>query len=155
MRLKLLALPTILALSSCGPHAPAVDDCTIDPTGLSCIKAHPQAKQPSYYHLTPLEAYGDLCLSTGDFLVEKLYTLTLEDNLVACNKAAVLKPRVDDCAVDGKDTVTNSLVVCSDGVSTNVLSWAQAERFLCVSTADFEILRNYQNSLIQGIANCP
>lgn len=154
MESKLWALPIILILSSCGPHAPLVDDCVIAPLEMDCHRARPAPKQDPAYSKSPKNSTGYLCNSTGDFLVRKLYIITLENNLAKCVQTPVVNPKVNDCVVYGQDTVANSLVFCSDGVASNTLSWGQAVGQLCLSSADFEKEKVYRNSLIQDIAAC-
>jgi hypothetical protein len=131
---------------------PAVDHCAIDPSELFCYRAHPQNKSDTTYTLTPIEAHdnGYICTPPGDFLVERSYLIQLETNAEKCIQTPVVQPRVNDCGIDG----VNAIVFCADGITSKAYDWKEAQGFLCFSPADFEIERNYRNTLIQDIANC-
>lgn len=149
MQLKKL-LPLIM-LSSCGPHAPFVNDCLIDQSLMECSGRVGSPKAGiTNYSLTPLKANKYICQSTADFLLSKLYIITLEKNLAKCVKTTVPHPTVHDCAVDGE----KQLVYCSDGIDLNVLTWKEAYKYLCVSPTDFTLLSVYRKQLLEDIANC-
>lgn len=137
-------------------HAPLIDDCTIEPNDVICNHSRTKAgpKQPPTYNLTPLKATGYLCYSTGDFVVAKYYLITLEDNLAKCIQTPIEQPKVSDCVIAGASTAASSMVYCSDGVASNGLTWLKAQTYLCLSPADYQLEKIYQNTLIQDIANC-
>lgn len=150
-----LSLPLIILslLSGCATlHAPAFDHGVIEPSRIFFLYAHPPSKNVSSYTHTPIEAEedGDFCWSPGDFLVEDLYVSELENNLVACNKAPIAKPKVSDCHVDGG----NAILFCTDGESWNALTFPQATGYPCARQPGFEALRNYRDGLLSGISSC-
>lgn len=151
MRLKILPLLTILILSSCGPHVPFVDDCLIDTTLVRCNgKRGPQKGQVSGYNLTPLQAHKYICQSNPDALNSKLYVLDLETNLAKCIKSVIPQPKVSDCSIDGN----KSMLYCSDGTSSMILTWAEAYKYECVSLTDSTLLTVYKDGLLNDIASC-
>lgn len=148
--LKLSLLLTTLILSSCGPHAPIVDDCAIAPSLMKCYRQRVQKNQPHAYSLTPAQADKYVCQLTSDFLNSRIYILNLENHLAKCDKTPVVKPTVSDCGVDG----AIAEVFCSNGVGGNWLTWEQAEGMVCFSLSDFELGKAYVNTLIQDIGSC-
>lgn len=140
-------MPLLLIASACGLKAPVTTTCVINGAVLNCSNG----KKKQDKTITAAQADRYLCESPADFLNSALYIIHLETDLAKCFKEAVVQPVVTVCAIDSP----NLILYCSTGVVQSSVSFQAANKYLCLSGTDFELMVTYKNTLMEGIAACP
>lgn len=136
-------LTLTIALSGCGTHMPPVTDYFV----LGNQFVHPHGKTPVVKSIDQAEALAFICESPADFLNSRLYINNLEQNLATCNQQLVSIPSVVLCGV----YATGMSLICSNN---QTLPLASVQKYICVSGADYEIIKAYKTGLLNKIAAC-
>lgn len=97
-----------------------------------------------------VDNYHFICRKSSEHLAYRLYIIALEEQLAKCSPGVTTPPKVTDCGFDA----SASNLLCSDGTSDTTIPLIETDKYICLSSTDYTLIKNYRDDLRKDISQC-